>query len=125
GRSKSNDVKPTCWQALRLLRTYTADAGSAPTSTTARPGAARPASILDLTPVATRSSTSPAILRPSRMRAVMCRRTPKRALSWRGAEHTMAYRARHLSAFVTQITARARRVRLACRVRNRTEYLLP
>src|SRR4051812_6107744 len=38
GRSCANEAMPHSSQALRLLRTYTAEAGSSPTFTTARPG---------------------------------------------------------------------------------------
>src|SRR6185437_1948071 len=66
-----------------------AEAGSAPTSTTASPGAARPAFILALTPAVTRPSTSSAILRPSRMRAVMVSACPKAFIigAWRRAHN--------------------------------------
>ncbi|CSC59074.1 Uncharacterised protein [Vibrio cholerae] len=43
GKSKDLETKPTSSQARRLLPTYTCEAGSSPTNTTASPGARNPA----------------------------------------------------------------------------------
>src|SRR5690606_34754104 len=70
GRSWSRAWMPTFSAARRLLRTYTDEAGSSPTSTTASPGRAFPAATRASTRALSESSSSPAMRLPSRMRAV-------------------------------------------------------
>src|SRR5690606_10352040 len=62
---------PTFSAARRLLRTYTAEAGSSPTSTTARPGRGSPRARRASTRVFSSSSRASETRRPSRMRAVI------------------------------------------------------
>src|SRR6478736_5419270 len=80
---------PTFSAARRLFRTYTAEAGSLPTRTTASPGGALPASTRALTRPASESSRSSAMRLPSRIRAaggaVVMRGPPD--LCWSAAAH--------------------------------------
>src|SRR4249919_593313 len=62
---------PTFLQARRLLRTYTADAGSAPTRITANPGGGRPTTPRNSTRLARSSSRASAMRLPSRICAVI------------------------------------------------------
>ena len=64
---------PTSWVAFCLPPTYTADAGSSPTSTVASPGGSLPACVHAATSAATSRRTSSAIALPSMIVAPMGR----------------------------------------------------
>ena len=76
-RSNAWERIPASSQARRLLRTYTAEAGSSPTITTARPGRRRPAATPFSTLARTSRLISAATCRPSMILALMVVVSPR------------------------------------------------